>query len=649
MIVFGQSFDCERIVEVIRKYPVVSFDIFDTLVLRSFAIPADVFMRVARDYNAQHKEKQIEPKSFSQARMLAASEAKRKAISLGREEICLKDIYGCIDGQYISASQELLSLEMEREILCCHPNPEIKRVFEWCKKVKKEIYITSDMYLPKEIVMNILSKCGYTDYKLLLLSSEYKVKKSTGKLYNILAKCAKVDRRKIVHIGDNPRIDYIQAKRQGLSAILIPHDTDYRSYKRNYPLNKTNRLCYEKLQKITAKNIDLSWNQYYKYGFEVIGILLYGFVTWIQKNALQNKYDKIFFLSRDGYLMQTAYNLLYADNAVNNGYLYVSRKSLRGTQFWMNPSLEDILEQETPFHYWSFQEMCDLLSINKDEGYKIWVKCGLRPEEKLPKKELLSDKRVAEFFGHFKDSIINSSRKKYNDVINYLLQEGFFGNIAIIDVGWAGAIQKYLNRIIEVSEKNKTNIFGYYLGFKPKTVTGPQAASYIPQKLHPSLFCSQLMEYPFTKMAGSTLAYEEREDGKIYPVLADYEFEGMKDEYITHEIQKGAMDFVRLIESGYAPEDLDYSIAYAKLRKISKYPSLADVKALKDLMHINHGLVCHLAEPKSMIYYITHLDELKIDLSNSGWKIGFLKKLCYLPLPYAWFLEIIRTVVSKEI
>lgn len=172
----------------------------------------------------------------------------------------------------------------------------------------------------------------------------------------------------------------------------------------------------------------------------------------------------------------------------------------------------------------------------------------LESRGKNVKKELLSDKRIANFFGQVKDSIIDSSRKKYDDVIEYLIQEGFSGNIAIIDVGWAGAIQKYLNRIISASDKINADIFGYYLGFKPKTVMGSQAASYIPQKMHPSLFCSQLMEYPFTKMAGSTLTYEKREDGKVHPVLADYEFEGMRDGDITEEIQKGAMDFVRLIK-----------------------------------------------------------------------------------------------------
>ncbi len=647
MIILGRSFDCERIVKEIKKYPIVSFDIFDTLVLRSFAIPEDVFIRIARDYNMLHKDKPINPISFFKARKVAAVRAKEKAVELGREEIGLKDIYNCIDNQYASVSQEMLSLEVDREIICCHPNPEMKKVFEWCRKAKKEIYITSDMYLPKEAIESILRKCGYINYKLLLLSSEHNAKKYTGKLYDILAEYAKVDRSKIVHIGDNLKIDYAQAKRRGLNAILIPHDADYCTYKKSYSIDKTHRLCYRKLQKITAKNVSLSWNQYYKYGFEVIGIFLYGFITWIQGNVLKNKYNKIFFLSRDGYLMQEAYNLLYGDKAVNNGYLYVSRNSLRKPQFWMNPSFADILEPETSFHYWSFQEICELLSINENEGYKIWVKCGLNPEERMLKKELLSDKRIANFFGQVKDSIIDSSRKKYDDVIEYLIQEGFSGNIAIIDVGWAGAIQKYLNRIISASDKINADIFGYYLGFKPKTVMGSQAASYIPQKMHPSLFCSQLMEYPFTKMAGSTLTYEKREDGKVHPVLADYEFEGMRDGDITEEIQKGAMDFVRLIKSGYAPEDLDYSIAYAKLRRVSKHPSLADVKSLGELTHINHGLTCYLAKPKSIFYYTMHLSELKIDLSNSGWKIGFLKKMCYLPLPYDWFLEKVRNIVSE--
>lgn len=72
---------------------------------------------------------------------MAAVRAKEKAVELGREEIGLKDIYNCIDNQYASVSQEMLSLEVDREIICCHPNPEMKKVFEWCRKAKKKFIL----------------------------------------------------------------------------------------------------------------------------------------------------------------------------------------------------------------------------------------------------------------------------------------------------------------------------------------------------------------------------------------------------------------------------------------------------------------------------------------------------------------------------
>ena len=41
-----------------------------------------------------------------------------------------------------------------------------------------------------------------------------------------------------------------------------------------------------------------------------------------------------------------------------------------------------------------------------------------------------------------------------------------------------------------------------------------------------------------------------------------------------------------------------------------------------------------LATPRKVGYYLTHANQAKQDLSAARWKIGFLKRLAPLPLPY---------------
>ena len=44
-------------------------------------------------------------------------------------------------------------------------NAEMKKVYDWCLVQGKTNFITSDMYLPEDVVTRILHENGYTGYK----------------------------------------------------------------------------------------------------------------------------------------------------------------------------------------------------------------------------------------------------------------------------------------------------------------------------------------------------------------------------------------------------------------------------------------------------------------------------------------------------
>lgn len=50
----------------------------------------------------------------------------------------------------------------------------------------KKILITSDMYLPLEIIKDILFDAGYYDYSKVYLSNDQKARKATGSLFSIM-------------------------------------------------------------------------------------------------------------------------------------------------------------------------------------------------------------------------------------------------------------------------------------------------------------------------------------------------------------------------------------------------------------------------------------------------------------------------------
>ena len=64
-------------------------------------------------------------------------------------------------------------------------------------------------------------------------------------------------------------------------------------------------------------------------GYEVLGPILYYLTTWIHDKVQKNDIKKLYFLSRDGFLIMKAYEELYSEEQVECHYLLVSSKSVR--------------------------------------------------------------------------------------------------------------------------------------------------------------------------------------------------------------------------------------------------------------------------------------------------------------------------------
>lgn len=640
MINFKRSYSADEIIRAFKKYDTVSFDIFDTLIKRCVAQPRDVFHRVARDFTDKTGIF-IDPLKFQNDRHNAEIFAENH--TSGREETNLQEIYACLPEEYSSMTDELIPLEIERELKCCRPDPVMSKVYEWCRENHKRIFIISDMYLPVEVIREMLSSCGYEGYEKLYLSSDIGLRKTTGNIFRHFITDSDINPKRHIHIGDGWRGDYLRAIQTGLRAYKITRHPKRSKYTKTRGLKPECREQYAKYQVVIDNHIPPDCDEYYRYGFEVIGLMLYGLCCWLHERFTGKGHDKVFFLARDGYIMQEAYNRLFGENAVSNSYLYVSRKSLRLSMLWTDPTLEGIFGTETQYMVWHCDSICSWLGLDYARGLEVWKDCGLSEKEGLFTPQLVKDSRVLKFFEAFRDEVIRVSHDKFSLVAEYLRQEGFNGSVGIVDIGWAGHIQKYLREYVSRSGMG-AEIYGYYFGLKGKEITGHDAESFIPQELQPSYFCSILLEYPFTKQAGSVKGYTRNNDGSISPILEEYEFSGTKDEKIIGEIQRGALDFVSVMRDGYGYEHADYSVGYSKLRKVTKFPSLHDANTLGGLKFMREGKKSEseMANPSSILHYVIHPGDLRRDFMLCGWPDGFLKRLLKLPLPYDSILTFIR-------
>ena len=203
-----------RAYDLAGAYPVISFDVFDTLVFRKCP-SCQVFDIAAEKYNAVHSDK-IE--SFREHRIKAQEHAANKAIY---EEITLDEIYDELADEYGAAfAESMKNAELEAELEAVYPNAEMQSFYNAMKSAGKCIIITSDMYLSGKVIAAILKKCGYDGYESLYVSSDCRARKSSGALFRRIVRDEGVMPSEILHIGDNMHSDYLMANREGLRGFL---------------------------------------------------------------------------------------------------------------------------------------------------------------------------------------------------------------------------------------------------------------------------------------------------------------------------------------------------------------------------------------------------------------------------------------------
>lgn len=207
--------------ESLELYGTVSFDIFDTLIHRDTNAPQDIFERVGKRYE---RECAAAIRNFKKKRMDAERKAKKEK---KQGEITLDDIYFHLEKAFTQAGcrnidlEKLKSMEVEEEVRACNPDLEMKRIFEGLVEKGKNVVLTSDMYLDGKSVVRILDKCGYHGYQRLYLSSERNCTKRSGGLFRLLLKDLGTEHGEIIHVGDNPKGDYMVPRMLGIKALLI--------------------------------------------------------------------------------------------------------------------------------------------------------------------------------------------------------------------------------------------------------------------------------------------------------------------------------------------------------------------------------------------------------------------------------------------
>ncbi len=296
-----------ELAEKLCRSDIVSFDLFDTMIFRPFAVPSDIFYCVGERLNYP---------DFKTIR----TEAEKTVRETKGAGLSLKDIYEFIENQAGIDAKTGCRIEMEVEEELAIPNPLMKKVWDIVQERGKRVIVSADMYLPKECISRLLAKTGYTGAEQIFVSCECGVGKHEGTMYEYIKNIMGSDN--ICHIGDNKISDVKNAKKHGIRSIEYRNVNLYGNRFRPKDMLQTVGSAYSGIVNSRLYRGDLDYSPAFEYGYKYGGIILIGLCEHIHRQLQKNEADGVLFLSEGGYIVKKIYDKIYPDD--KTAYVYWS-------------------------------------------------------------------------------------------------------------------------------------------------------------------------------------------------------------------------------------------------------------------------------------------------------------------------------------
>jgi len=554
----------ESIIELLNKPTIklIAFDIFDTLILRPLLNPETIKEIVAREVGNEVGD------LYRQFRVVAERQARDEK----GKDVTLDEIYTQF-AKITNLSQEdvssLKQLEERLEVWLAEPRPSGIELYRQALNTGKPVILISDMFLSKKVIEECLRKVGIDDWHSIYLSGEIGMRKDSGELHRYVLDRFNIKPDEMLMIGDNERSDVKIPCEMGANFIhlmrpvelaralprwksLINKCDAFGSIEDELTLGMIIRynfcsLTFPDFDPFTLVNVDA-----YTIGYSLVGPLIVSFTSWLIDQARKDRVDHLYFLSREGNLLKQVYDLWCEDedNFPISHYLIVSRRAASVAAI---TSREDILSiarvEFYPNPLESFLYIRFGLSLDNDAWIRIERDLGWNRNQiiKVQNSEIAS---LVPLLTALEDEIHNRAEKEREGLLDYLTESQLelSANPAVVDVGYSGSVQGYLNKI------TGQNIHGYYL------LTNDRA-DYMAQKysvLARGCFYENLKKasnmpllYRFSFYLEKLLTtnepqiqyYEKEANGSLTTIYRNPEKEELMSNEVLKRVHLGAIDF----------------------------------------------------------------------------------------------------------
>lgn len=536
--------------DIIDQFKYVSFDLFDTLIFRTFSSPSGVFDYTQLLYNRHHDSTPL--KNFTKERMAAEKRTRKKN---GWGEVNLNEIYNEL-GFSDEKCEELKKTEMYVEISNCIPNKEMIEFALSCHELGKKVIITTDMYLPKNCIEDILKKIGVT-YDRLFISGEIKKTKESGELFDYVVEQLGIRPMDIVHIGDNENSDYKRPRNRGIDAI------HYKRSRQHFPYNIDNKkygIQIDHFNSLINNGYTLKDTKYpveYKIGFSVMGPVLADFCAWIHEMKESLQLDKLLFVAREGYAIKKCYELMYPEDTLISYYVKLNKHVLRTPLLCENDFLELLKRTLKNKKECTLNEVLKSFDIHEDMIYEdeIEKKCPFELND-IINLETEEPEKLDELRDFILGTLSSTIVEQGDLLEEYISSYGVQGKrIGLINNSYNGNGQKLLEDFLK-KRNIQCNIYGLQFAGNEKcrSSLGENYRTWIPNSRKASLKGylfergSLVFEHLLFEPSGTSVKLERSGDGKVKVVCETPRTEVDNFDKIF-AAQQGMLDFIKCYKS----------------------------------------------------------------------------------------------------
>jgi len=458
----------------------ISFDLFDTLLIRRIHDPDMVKPAVARYISNRAASIGINktwPYILKLRNAFEKEQRQETGLRFADQEARYPDymrrVVQAIFGEEEDADtllEEITSYELSLENAVLVPRAELAA---WLKELQaqgKRLLIVSDIYLPASHLERLVAHAGLLEYVDAVISSaDTFLAKASGLAFPLLKERFGLEYSRWLHVGDNPISDGLRPQEHGIRALVL------RDGREKLRKSLAKRYCEYSLSQhfyrgravqqlmLPLEGENILRHPLYVSGFNVFAPLFAGFIHGVAEHCLRSDIKHIYFFSREGWLFEQIWNeiaprIFAGAELPKVSYLYVSRMALAPASCayaGLDREHADIVF--LPAGNRDFRDVCRVFGLQAEPFAPYLAKHHLSQETVLSPAHsgfLMTNRirfnEMLEEEEGFQAEVRRQTLAANQALLRYLDEQGFFQqpDVALVDVGWLGTIQRFLYRAV---------------------------------------------------------------------------------------------------------------------------------------------------------------------------------------------------------